>query len=539
MKKMLSLILAIMLSASTLTAVYAAEGDGKKDVAPHEHQLMKMANAACHYEECTICFELFGVGDHTFKNGECTVCGYDELVNPFEDVKEDAWYHDEVVKAVDTGIINGKSATEFKPDDLLTYAEAIKLAACMSQVYLNGEATLTSGTPWYQPYADYCKINNIITKNYDYNANATRAGYIEIFAKALPDSAFKNINNIPDGSILDVKNNAPYAIYVYKMYRAGILTGVDALHNCKPDDNIKRSEVAAIISRMMDEGKRVKFDMGGSLSNEGTLDDDNINKIPAIEIKNEPVNEPTEEPNDAPVINATDVEIKTEHESTVVETPTTPEKPEYEVDNNKPTISALTIYKQPEGSEAEEYGSKYELEVQVYGGKAPYSYQWFYYTGYRNNTDKIANDDYVKDVTSDALVLSVEKENTLLGRKIYCEITDSEGTTVTTDAVKVYGPFSMPVDESLNDSDKNVLTGRVADGILKKGEKVSVIRNGKVIAIGVAEDLQMFNKSIDEIVKGKNVGIVFNREDGVRPRSGDIVVKYQPTHVVDTSDIVN
>lgn len=143
-------------------------------------------------------------------------------------------------------------------------------------------------------------------------------------------------------------------------------------------------------------------------------------------------------------------------------------------------------------------------------------------------------------VTSDALVLSVEKENTLLGRKIYCEITDSKGTTVKTDEIKVYGPFSMSVDESLNDdSGKNVLTGRVADGILKKGEKVSVIRNGKVIAIGVAEDLQMFSKSLDETVKGDNVEIVFNRENGVRPKSGDIVVKYQPSHKIDTSDIVN
>lgn len=348
----------------------------------------------------TSAFAAYGEHEHTFKDGKCTVCGHPQLVNPFVDVPEDAWYHDEIVEAVYTGIINGKSETIFAPDDLLTYAEAVKLAACMSQVYLNGNVTLTSGTPWYQPYADYCRINNITTKNYDYNANATRAGYIEIFANALPNSAFEDINNIPDGSILDVKTSASYAHYVYKLYRAGIVTGVDALHNCKPEDNIKRSEVAAIISRMMNEDKRVKFNMGGSLSNEGTLDDDNINKIPATEIKKEPVNEPEEEPNDA--------------------------------------ISVLTIYKQPEGSEAEEYGSKYELEVQVYGGKAPYSYQWFYYTGHRNNTDKIANGDYVKDVTSDALVLSVEKENTLLGRKIYCEITDSEGTTVTTDAVKVY-----------------------------------------------------------------------------------------------------
>ena len=186
MKKVLSVILALMMSASTWTAVYAAEGDGKKDVGPHEHQLMDMANMSCHYSECTICFEFFNVGDHTFKDGKCTVCGHPEMINPFEDVKKDAWYHDEIVEAVYTGIIDGKSETIFAPDDLLTYAEAVKLAACMSQVYLNGNVTLTSGTPWYQPYADYCRINNITTKDYDYNANATRAGYIEIFANALP-----------------------------------------------------------------------------------------------------------------------------------------------------------------------------------------------------------------------------------------------------------------------------------------------------------------------------------------------------------------
>ena len=147
MKKTLTVILALVMCLSMMSSVYA-DGSGKKDVGPHEHQLMDMANSECHYSECTICFELFNVGDHIFKDGKCTVCGLNELKNPFADVKKDAWYHDEVVKAVDTGIINGKTPTEFKPDDFLTYAEALKLAACMNQVYLNGEVTLKAGEPW-------------------------------------------------------------------------------------------------------------------------------------------------------------------------------------------------------------------------------------------------------------------------------------------------------------------------------------------------------------------------------------------------------
>lgn len=537
MKKVLSVILAVCMMFTMATSAFAAYGE-------HEHQLMKMANMNSHYEECQVCFERFNVGDHTFKDGVCTVCGHPEMINPFEDVKKDAWYHDEIVEAVYTGIINGKSETIFAPDDLLTYAEAVKLAACMSQVYLNGNVTLTPGTPWYQPYADYCRINNITTKNYDYNANATRAGYIEIFANALPDSAFEDINNIPDGSILDVKDNAPYTIYVYKMYRAGILTGVDALHNCKPEDNIKRSEVAAIISRMMNDDKRIEFDMPDTSGKEEPKEEPKTEEPGKDNQKTDSLDDPGKKDNtqDEPTNTPTKTPEKTDEDPTQTVTPDVTVTPTKPVDGGQQLVpdTELTIHKQPESFEADEYGIKYEAEVQVYGGKAPYSYQWFYYTGHRNNTDKIANGDYVKDVTSDALVLSVEKENTLLGRKIYCEITDSEGTTVKTDEIKVYGPFSMPVDESLNDnSGKNVLTGRVADGILKKGEKVSVIRNGKVIAIGVAEDLQMFSKSLDEAVKGDNVEIVFNREDGVRPTGGDIVVKYQPSHKIDTSDIVN
>ena len=529
MKKVLSVILAVCMLFSLATSAFAAYGE-------HEHQLMKMANMNSHYEECQVCFELFNVGEHTFKDGKCTVCGHPQLVNPFVDVPEDAWYHDEVMGAVYTGIINGKSATEFKPDDLLTYAEAIKLAACMSQVYLNGNVTLTSGTPWYQPYVDYCKINNIIKKNYDYNANATRAGYIEIFASALPDSAFEEINNIPNGSILDVKSGATYAHYVYKMYRAGILTGVDALHNCKPDDNIKRSEVAAIISRMMDEGNRVKFDMSDPDGNKNTEDDKDKDE----DAEKDNTKQNTEEKEDEPINTAPEdpqIGVQDPTQSVDPGVSVTPTKPfdggsqEYILD------TPLTIHKQPEGSDGVEYGTKYELEVQVFGGKAPYTYEWQYKV--RRDAVTIKNGDYAKDAESAALVLSVEKENTLLGQGIYCVITDAEGTKVTTDTVKVYGPFSMPVDDWTLESGKNTLIGRVADGILKKGEKVSVIRDGKVIAIGVAEDLQMFNKSLDETVKGDNVGIVFSREDGARPASGDIVVKYQPTHVIDTSDIVN
>lgn len=179
---------------------------------------------------------------------------------PFNDVSENEWYFADVKAAFEMGLINGKGSSEtFKPNENMTYAEAIKLAACMHQKYTTGSVTLSNGNPWYQTYFDYCVNNGIINGSYPFDLTATRIGYIEIFASALPDQAILPTNDVPDNSIPDVPSNSEGADGVYKLYRAGILAGVDAQRNCNPTSNIKRCEVAAILSRMMDKTKRVSF----------------------------------------------------------------------------------------------------------------------------------------------------------------------------------------------------------------------------------------------------------------------------------------
>ena len=182
----------------------------------------------------------------------------------FQDVKAEDWYYSDVMSAYEMKLINGKTTTSFLPNDNMTYAEAIKLAACMHQLYTAGSVTLdhTGVTPWYNIYVDYCKENGIISKEYNYGEFVTRAGYMEIFAKALPDEALKKINSVPDGTIPDVASSNEYAEGIYKLYRAGILGGVDAEHNCAPETSIKRCEVAVIVSRMMLPEKRISFTTG-------------------------------------------------------------------------------------------------------------------------------------------------------------------------------------------------------------------------------------------------------------------------------------
>ena len=71
--------------------------------------------------------------------------------SPFTDVKESDWFYGDVENAYSLGLINGKGSTDtYKPGDNMTYAEAIKLAACMYQSYTEGKVTLQNGDPWYQ-----------------------------------------------------------------------------------------------------------------------------------------------------------------------------------------------------------------------------------------------------------------------------------------------------------------------------------------------------------------------------------------------------
>ena len=182
---------------------------------------------------------------------------------PFTDVPSSEWYCNDVQKAFETGLINGFEDNTFRPDENMTYAQAVKLAACMNQKYTTGKVTLTNGSPdWWSSYAAYAREKGIIDREYDWDSFATRAGYVEIFAKALPDEALKEKNHIVDGYIPDVGISHPQAPAIYKLYRAGILTGMDEIGSFEAKSNIRRSEISAILNRMMNENARKELTMG-------------------------------------------------------------------------------------------------------------------------------------------------------------------------------------------------------------------------------------------------------------------------------------
>ena len=201
----------------------------------------------------------------------CEDCGFkgsiylDDVSVPFTDVSSDAWYYPYVSTAYEFGILNGKSADTFDPTANMTLAEAAKIAACIDMYYAYEIETLTAaeGEKWYQPYVDYCYKNNIIDSHivFDWDKKATRAEMAYLFSRA--DRSDIEINpDVPLTDIPDVDTSTSFANEILYLYRHGIATGSDEYYTFYPDANVKRSEAAAFISRIICYDMRVELPKG-------------------------------------------------------------------------------------------------------------------------------------------------------------------------------------------------------------------------------------------------------------------------------------
>lgn len=177
---------------------------------------------------------------------------YSYPAGKFTDVPAGSWFAESVQTAYELGLVKGDSETAFAPNGPITLSSALALACRLHSLYNTGAADFEQGTPWYTVYVDYAVDNGIITAGQfsDYNANATRRQFAGILAKALPEEALAAMNTVEDGAIPDVPAGSQGAEDIYRLYRAGILTGNDERGVFAPDSTIDRASVAAIVSRM-------------------------------------------------------------------------------------------------------------------------------------------------------------------------------------------------------------------------------------------------------------------------------------------------
>ena len=194
----------------------------------------------------------------------------------FTDVPPDSWCAANVQTAYEYGIMGGKSDTYFDADGNVTVAQTIVMA-CRLHSGSNGKDTLFEASdPWYQSYLDYAAENGILWQYDSYDVPISRAGFAMILGSALPDEALPEISSIEDGAIPDVPEGAGYHDAVYRLYRAGVLTGNDAKGTFGPFTNITRGAAAAIIGRMAQPSLRKAI----------TLEKAPFEPVPASQLEN-------------------------------------------------------------------------------------------------------------------------------------------------------------------------------------------------------------------------------------------------------------
>lgn len=202
--------------------------------------------------------------------------------NQFTDVPRSAWYYENVRTLYELGLTNGQgSRNRFAPDADITLAEAITLAARLRSLYETGSSETgprlygSDGGPWYMGYVTYAQKTGIIAGEFkgQYSKNATRAQMARILAHTLPASLFTPINSeavtvgyASRSYIPDVTEYTPYQQDILTLYRWGILSGMDRIGSFHPAEDIQRSEVAAMITRLVRSDLRITLDWDPDLS---------------------------------------------------------------------------------------------------------------------------------------------------------------------------------------------------------------------------------------------------------------------------------
>ncbi len=183
----------------------------------------------------------------------------------FSDISSIEWYVTSVKGAYEMNLMNGMTDTTFEPNGNMSIGQAITLAARIYSIYNgdNPDFSAKNNEMWYMPYVRYAYKNGVISSKYynlgyaDFEKDVLRVQFAEIFSGALPASALPQINEVADGDIPDITITDPGGVSVYKLYRAGILTG--DTDGFKPYSKITRCQVATIATRMADSTLRVEI----------------------------------------------------------------------------------------------------------------------------------------------------------------------------------------------------------------------------------------------------------------------------------------
>lgn len=165
----------------------------------------------------------------------------------FSDVKAESWYYQEVREAYELGLMRGVGKGRFSPEEELTRAQAVTIAARALSRYWDDRESFTGAGAWYEPYYIYLEKWGVSLSRENSCEIITRGELAELIIRVFPKNELEKIKNAE-------KTDGNEALRI--LSEAGIIEGSGG--SLRENDGLKRSEAAAILVRLADRAKRIK-----------------------------------------------------------------------------------------------------------------------------------------------------------------------------------------------------------------------------------------------------------------------------------------
>jgi len=197
----------------------------------------------------------------------------------FVDVPTSSAFADNVKASYEFGIMQGQSDSAFGLSQNISCLASLIIACRVNAIYYHGSDTIETDYDkgsTQATYLAYAQDNGIYASFSNWSAPIKRYEFALILSSALPDDALGEINTVEDGAIPDVPMTASYADAVYRLYRAGILTGSDSAGNFQPQSYISRGAACAIATRMVDPSLRKTITLNAASATSAELNAEQV-----------------------------------------------------------------------------------------------------------------------------------------------------------------------------------------------------------------------------------------------------------------------
>ncbi|MBE6993116.1 MAG: hypothetical protein E7423_00515 [Ruminococcaceae bacterium] len=182
-------------------------------------------------------------GDTITEPTRLTAKWFTDVVLPFGDVGEGAWYQGYVRQLYAGGIVDGTSTTTFSPAGTVTYGQALKLIL-LATGFEPGKTEAAEGH-WAQPYLDMALNESIISESFcpGLDVNITR---LELARLACAAMGLKKTDAA--SPFADTAHDS-----VLSLWQAGVVEGAPegGMSYYYPDRFLTRAEISAIVWRIL------------------------------------------------------------------------------------------------------------------------------------------------------------------------------------------------------------------------------------------------------------------------------------------------